>query len=86
METKLGESGGDFAGLPLLELNPNPLADNLRQVEEIRGFLLQQENDALGGQGAIRAPAGEVNLRKWRTLRRQCGCLNKLGIARLAGQ
>ena len=63
METKLSESGGDFAGLPLLELNPNPLAGNLRQVEKILGFLLQQENHALGGQGAIRAPEGEVNPR-----------------------
>ena len=41
MESKLGQAGGGLRRLFLLELNRNPLADNLAQFPKARGLLVQ---------------------------------------------
>ena len=60
MKPKLGETCRNLTRLLLLELNPNPLADNLGQLKEARCLALQQLDDALGVQLPIRPAAGEV--------------------------
>ena len=61
METKLGENRCDLAWLLVFELHPNPLADHLGNVEKAGCFLLQQCNNTLGAQLAIRAATREID-------------------------
>ena len=77
VKPKLGQNGGDLAGLLLCEVNPDPLADNLGNIEEARCFLLEQGQNPIGGQLTIRPAAGEIDRRERWTLRRWlclCGC------------
>jgi hypothetical protein len=68
METELRERRSDFAGLPVRELNPNPLADSLGKLKETRGFLLNQGDNALSWQPSIHSAANEVNRQQRWTL------------------
>ena len=61
MKPELGQTCRNLTWLLLLELNPNPLADNLGEIEKARCLLLEQLNDALGAQLPIRPAAGEVD-------------------------
>ena len=83
MKAELREYRGDFAGLLLGELNPDPLADNLGQVEEAGRFLLEECKNLVGRQLSVGLTAGVVDSRQRRTLRRLlCGCLNLRGCVR----
>ena len=62
MKAKLRKLGGDLTGLPLGERDPNPLADNLRQLEGPTQTTLQQIQNLLGGQLAIGLPLLVVNV------------------------
>ena len=70
VEPKLGELARNLAGLLVGELNPDPLANDLGQLQEAGRFLLEQHQDPLGGQLAIRPAAGEIDRWKRRTLDR----------------
>ena len=80
MEAELGELRGDVARLLVLELDPNPVADNLREVEELRGLVLQQTKDLLGGERPPLAALPEINRRQRRRLRLGCRVLLSLMI------
>ncbi len=74
MKAKLGKLGGNLAGLPLAELNPNPLADNLRKLVSPTQTPLQQIQNLFGGQLAISLPLLVVNVKQTRLLCRCCRC------------
>ena len=88
MKPKLRKLGGDLAGLPLGERDPNPLADNLRQLEGPTQTTLQQIQNLLGRQLAVRSALLEVNVKQTRLLcccrcRYRCRCRCRLMIAGL---
>src|ERR1041384_5499821 len=72
METKLRERGGHVAGLFFRELNPNPLADNLGDLEEAGLLGAEQVEDAVGGKLPMLTALGEVERRQRGPLR--CWC------------
>ena len=78
MEAKLREGRGDFAGLLLGELNPDPLADYFGQLVEARCLGAEQREQLVGGQLAVGLPSGEVYTRErgtlWRLLWCRCRC------------
>src|SRR5665213_3484299 len=49
METKLRKCGGNLRGLPVVKLNPNPLADNLAQFPKARGLVVEHVNNLRRG-------------------------------------
>ena len=61
MKPKLGEPCRNVTRLLVGELNPDPLADNLGEIEKSRCLPLEQQNDALGAQLPIRPATGEVD-------------------------
>jgi hypothetical protein len=69
--------------LLLLELNPDPLADNLSQLNEAGRFLLQEQKHLLSGQFPIRPAAGEIDRREFRTLWHLCW--NRCGSNGISG-
>src|ERR1041384_4082333 len=72
MEAKLREGAGHLTGLLVGELDPDPLADNLGETEELRCLGAEQLQDARGGKLAILAAFLEIQHWKWWTLRRWC--------------
>jgi hypothetical protein len=60
MKSNLRKQGGDFPRLFLWKLNPNPLADNLRQPEKQGRFLLKQVQNLFPGQPAVRFPFPKI--------------------------
>ena len=60
MEAKLRQRGGDLLRLFLPELNPNPLADNVRDPPELRGFGLEQSQQLLCVQLPVVFPQLEI--------------------------
>jgi hypothetical protein len=82
VETELGQLRGDGRRLAVGEGNPDPLADNLGQLEETRSLGAEQAKQLLGGQHAIGLPLREVDAR---TLWRRCWCLNRCGSSGISG-
>jgi hypothetical protein len=54
VKAELGQAGGGGRGLLLGELNPDPLADNLREVVEVGSLGAEQGEQVLRGQVPIR--------------------------------
>ena len=71
MKAKLRKLGGNLTGLPLAELNPNPLADNLRKLVSPTQTPLQQIQNLLGRQLPIGLPLLMVDVKQTRLL---CRC------------
>ena len=61
VKPKLGENRCHLTRLPVVELHPNPFADDFGDVEKAGRFLLQQCNNTLGAQLAIRAATREID-------------------------
>ena len=53
----LPQSGGGL----LFELNPNPLADNFGEIEQVGIDGVQQSQNLVGGHGAILHPRFRIN-------------------------
>jgi hypothetical protein len=61
MEAKLRQYNRHFTRLLLLELNPNPLADNFDDIPKLRSFPLNQSQQRIRWQSPILLAAGEIN-------------------------
>jgi hypothetical protein len=61
VEAKQGEPGSNLAGLLVGEGNPDPCADNLGLVEEVRGLLPQEGQKRGSGKLPVVVPGVEVN-------------------------
>jgi len=62
MEAKFRQGTRDGNGLAPLELNPNPLADDLGQLEKAGRLSAEQCEQFPGGKRPIRVPAVEIDL------------------------
>ena len=60
MKAKLRKQGRGFLRLLLPELNPDPLADNVRDPPELRGFGLEQSQQLLCVQLPVAFPQLEI--------------------------
>jgi hypothetical protein len=63
MKPKLGQNAGDGRGLLVRELNPNPLPNNLGNLEKAGRFATEQGQQFLGFQCPVRVPTRMINLR-----------------------
>jgi hypothetical protein len=61
MEAKLRQMCGHKTRLPLPELYPNPLADNLTQFPKTRGFMVKHVQDPICRKTAIVESPSEIN-------------------------
>ena len=61
METKLCQLLPERRGGLFFELNPNPLADNLGEIEQVGIDGVQQGQNLVGGHGAILHPRFRIN-------------------------
>ena len=61
METKLRQFACHGRRLPVFKLNPNPLADYLRQFKKTWRFVKEQIQDLFGGQPAIGKSPLKIN-------------------------
>ena len=73
VKTKLGKLGGDLLLLRLREGDPNPLPNNLGQLEDVLQATMQQIQNLIGRQLAVRLPLLAVNVKK--SVRLCCRCL-----------
>ena len=62
MEAKFGEQSGDLEGRNLLELNPNPLSNDLGQLKQAGPGAMEKRQDFPGGALPIGAAGGKVDL------------------------
>ena len=63
MKAKLRKLAGDFGRLLLAELDPDPLADDLRHVVEGGRLGAEQDKQGLGAKLAVGFPFGHVDTR-----------------------
>ena len=61
METKLRKLLANLGGGCFAELHPNPLADNLGEIEEVWINGVQQGQNLVGGHGAVFLPCLGIN-------------------------
>jgi hypothetical protein len=61
METKLRQGGGNLWRLPVVKLNPNPLAHYLCQFPKARRFMVEQVQEFLCGKCPILKSESEIN-------------------------
>ena len=74
METKLRQFACHGRRLPVFKLNPNPLADYLRQFKQARRFVKQQIQHFIHGQTAIGKSRLKINpLKRCFLTARLCG-------------
>ena len=64
VEAELGKLAADFLGRRLGEGDPNPLADDLGEVELFGEPLPEEVQDLVGGEGAVLLALLEVDVRK----------------------
>jgi hypothetical protein len=62
MEAKLGQNASHFGGLPARKLNPDPFADDFRQLKELWRLAFKEGQQLFGFERAIRRPAARINL------------------------
>ena len=60
MKAELGQPGGNLARLLGGELNPDPRANDLGALEEVRGLVAQESQEVLGGEFAVVIAGVEV--------------------------
>jgi len=63
-KAKSGQGAGYLAGLLLGEGNPNPLANYLGDLPQVRGFVVEQLQELRGGQLAVGLSADVIQLRQ----------------------
>ena len=61
METKLRQLLPQGRCGLVFELNPNPLADNLGEIKQVRINCVQQGQNLVGGHGAVFLPCLGIN-------------------------
>jgi hypothetical protein len=61
METKLRQGGGNLRGLPVVKLNPNPLAHYLRQFPKAGCLVIEQVQEFFCGKSPVLKSESEIN-------------------------
>ena len=65
MKSKLRQLRRHVARLLALELNPNPLANNLAQFPKAGGLMVEQVQDLRCGKSPVLKSESEINLMQW---------------------
>jgi hypothetical protein len=85
METKLRQNLPQLRRGRLAERNPNPLADNLGEIEQTRIAVFQKFQNFGGGQGAVLLPVRAAQAKGKNDFNRETGELREMRSASRSG-